>query len=129
VPFVVLPLGGFGQVRVGDIAVVQSKDRTVYALVGDEGPGTKLGEGSIALNAKLLGKFGEPLLTMKDTWAIDIQGRPVSLLVLGGTNKSLNGDYSPRNIEAIAQRELKRWNGDGDPMTRFDACKTAAPGN
>ena len=129
VPFVVLPLGGFGQVRIGDIAVVQSKDRTVYALVGDEGPGTKLGEASIALNAKLLGKFGEPLLTMKDTWAIDIQGRPVSLLVLGGTNKSLNGDYSPRNIEAVAQRELKRWNGDGDPMTRFDACKTAAPGN
>jgi Fungal chitosanase of glycosyl hydrolase group 75 len=129
VPFVVLPLGGFGQVRIGDVAVVQSKDRTVYALVGDEGPGTKLGEGSIALNAKLLGKFGEPLLTMKDTWAIDIQGRPVSLLVLGGTNKSLNGDYSPRNIEAVAQRELKRWNGDGDPMTRFDACKTAAPGN
>jgi hypothetical protein len=69
------------------------------------------------------------LLTKKDTWAIDIQGRPVSLLVLGGTNKSLNGDYSPRNIEAVAQRELKRWNGDGDPMTRFDACKTAAPGN
>jgi hypothetical protein len=129
VPFVVLPLGGFGQVRVGDIAIVQSTDRTVYALVGDEGPGTKLGEASIALNAKLLGKFGEPLLTMKDTWAIDIQGRAVSLLVLGGTNKGLNGDYSPRNIEAVAQRELKRWNGNGDPMTRFDACRTAAPGN
>ena len=71
VPFVVLPLGGFGQVHIGDIAVVQSKDQTVYALVGDEGPGTKLGEASIALNAKLLGKSGEPMLTMKDTWAID----------------------------------------------------------
>jgi hypothetical protein len=129
VPFVVLPLGGFGQVRIGDIAILQLKDRTVYGIVGDEGPGTKLGEGSIALNAKLLGKSAEPLLTMKDTWAIDIQGRAVSLLVLGGTNKSLNGDYSPRNIEAVAQRELKRWNGDGDPMTRFEACKTAAPVN
>jgi Fungal chitosanase of glycosyl hydrolase group 75 len=129
VPYVVLPLGGFGQVRVGDIAIVQSKDRTAYAIVGDEGPGTKLGEASIALNAKLLGKSGEPLVTMKDTWAIDIQGRAVSLLVLGGTNKSLNGDYSPRNIEAVARQELKRWNGDGDPMTRFDACKTAAPVN
>jgi hypothetical protein len=129
VPFVVLPLGGFGQVRVGDIAILQSNDRTVYAIIGDEGPGTKLGEGSIALNAGLLGKSGEPLLTMKDTWAIDIQGRAVSLLVLGGTNKKLNGDYSPRNIEAVAQQELKRWNGDGDPMTRFGACKTAAPVN
>ena len=66
---------------------------------------------------------------MKDTWAIDIQGRPVSLLVLGGTNKSLNGDYSPRNIEAVARQELKRWNGDGDPMARFEACKTTAPAN
>jgi Fungal chitosanase of glycosyl hydrolase group 75 len=129
VPYVVLPLGGFGQVRVGDIAIVQSKDRTVYAVVGDEGPGTKLGEGSIALTAKLLGKSGDPLLSMKETWALDIAGRPVSLLVLGGTNKSLNGDYSPRNIETVAQQELKRWNGDGDPMTRFEACKAAAPGN
>ncbi len=132
VPYVVLPLGGFGQVRVGDIAILQSNERpvrTVYAIVGDEGPGTKLGEASIALNAKLLGKSGEPLLTMKDTWAIDIQGRAVSLLVLGGTNKSLNGDYSARNIEAVAQQELKRWNGDGNPLTRFEACKTVAPAN
>ena len=129
VPYVVLPLGGFGQVRVGDVAIVQSKDRTVFAVVGDEGPGTKLGEGSIALTAKLLGKSGEPLLSMKETWALDIDGRAVSLLVLGGTNKSLNGDYSARNIEAVAQQELKRWNGEGDPMTRFTACKAAAPGN
>jgi len=116
-------------VRVGDIAIVQSKDRTVYALVGDEGPGTKLGEGSIALNASLLGKTGDPLLSMKDTWAIDIEGRAVSVLVLGGTHMSLNGDYSPRNIEAVARQELKRWNGDGDPMARFEACKTTAPAN
>jgi hypothetical protein len=132
VPYIVLPLGGFGQVRVGDIAILQSNDRTVrtvYGIVGDEGPGTKLGEGSIALNAKLLGKSGEPLLTMKDTWAIDIQGRAISLLVLGGTNKSLNGDYSPLNIEAVARQELKRWNGDGDPLTRFEACKAVAPAN
>jgi hypothetical protein len=129
VPYVVLPLGGFGQVRVGDIAILKSMDRTVFALVGDEGPGTKLGEASIALNLKLLGKSGDPLLSMKETWAIDIEGRPVSLLVLGGTNKSLNGDYSPRNIEAVAQAELKRWSGEGDLMTRFDACKAAAPGN
>ena len=129
VPYIVLPRGGFGQVRVGDIAIVQSKDRTVYALVGDEGPGTKLGEGSIALNASLLGKTGDPLLSMKDTWAIDIEGRAVSVLVLGGTHMSLNGDYSPRNIEAVARQELKRWNGDGDPMARFEACKTTAPAN
>jgi hypothetical protein len=129
VPYVVLPLGGFGQVRVGDVAIVQSNGRTVYAIVGDEGPGTKLGEGSIALNAKLLGKSSDPLLTMKDTWAIDIQGHAVSLLVLGGTNKSLKGDYSPQNIETVARQELKRWNGDGDVMARFEACRTAAHPN
>src|SRR5262249_25355497 len=72
VPFVVLPKGGFGKVQIGDIAVVRFKDKVVYAVVGDAGPATKLGEGSIALNAMLLGKFGEPFLNMKATWSLDI---------------------------------------------------------
>ena len=131
VPFVVLPKGGFGKVRVGDIAIVQHKDKVVYAIVGDAGPATKLGEGSIALNAMLLGKFGEPFLNMKATWSLDIDhGGPVSILVLGDTAGMLNGHYSPHNIEAIAKRELAQWNGQGDHhLARFEACRAAAPVN
>src|SRR5579859_386239 len=130
VPFVVLPKGGFGKVRIGDIAIVQFKNRVVYAIVGDAGPATKLGEGSIGLNARLLGKFGEPFLNMKATWTLDIDsGGPVSILVLGNTHGRLNGDYSPRNVETIARRELSRWSGAGDPLARFEACRAMAPVN
>ena len=130
VPFVVLPKGGFGKVQIGDVAVVRFKDRVVYAVVGDAGPATKLGEGSIALNAMLLGKFGEPFLNMKATWSLDIDsGGPVSILVLGDTHGGLNGNYSPANVESIARRELSRWNGQGDSMARFEACQAMAPKN
>jgi len=130
VPFIVLPKGGFGHVQIGDVAVVRFKDRLVYAVVGDAGPATKLGEGSIALNAKLLGKFGEPFVNMKETWSLDIDsGGPVSILVLGDTRGRLNGDYSPRNVEAVARREFARWNGGGHPLSRFEACQAMAPVN
>jgi len=130
VPFVVLPKGGFGKVQIGDVAIVRFKDRVVHAVVGDAGPATKLGEGSIALNAMLLGKFGEPFLNMKATWSLDIDsGGPVSILVLGDTHGVLNGNYSPANVEAVARRELSRWNGQGDPMARFEACRAMAPKN
>jgi hypothetical protein len=130
VPFVVLPKGGFGKVQIGDVAIVRFRDRVVYAIVGDAGPATKLGEGSIALNAMLLGKFGEPFLNMKATWSLDIDsGGPVSILVLGNTRGGLNGNYSPLNIESVARRELSRWSGPGDPLARFEACRAAAPVN
>lgn len=130
VPFIVLPKGGFGKVQVGDIAIVWRKDKLVYAIVGDAGPATKLGEASIALNAMLLGKFGDPLPNMKATWSLDIDsGAPVSLLVLGGTNRALHGDYSPRNVEAVARQELAHWNGHGDLLRRFEACRAMAPVN
>jgi hypothetical protein len=131
VPFIVLPKGGFGNVKVGDVAIVSRKDTVVYAIVGDGGPATKLGEASIALNARLLGKFGEPFLNMKATWSLDIEGgSPVSLLVLGGTREKLNGDYSAHNVDAVAKRELERWNnGHGDRLARFEACRAAAPVN
>jgi len=130
VPFIVLPKGGFGQVQIGDVAIVSRNDKVVYAVVGDAGPATKLGEASVALNAMLLGKFGDPFLNMKATWSLDIDsGNPVSLLVLGGTRQNLRGDYSPANVEAVARQELARWNGRGDPLRRFEACRAVAPVN
>jgi len=130
VPFIVLPKGGFGRVEVGDIAIVWRKEKVVYAVVGDAGPATKLGEASIALNAMLLGKFGEPFPNMKATWSLDIDsGGPVSILVLGGTHRNLRGDYAPANVEAVARQELAHWNGHGDPLRRFEACRAMAPVN
>lgn len=56
VPFIVVPGRGFAalQIQMGDIAAVVYKDHLVFALVADEGPPCKLGEGSIQLH-ELLG--------------------------------------------------------------------------
>lgn len=56
VPYIVLPLGGFASelgLQLGDIAAVVFQDKVVYALVADQGPKCKLGEGSIQLHEEL----------------------------------------------------------------------------
>jgi hypothetical protein len=40
-------------VKLGDIVAVQHNGRTAYAIYGDRGPRTQLGEGSIALAREL----------------------------------------------------------------------------
>jgi hypothetical protein len=132
VPFIVLPKGGFGKVGIGDIAIARLKqggnDRLVYGLVADAGPAHRLGEGSVALNAILLGKDRQPVLSMREAWALDISGPPVAMLVLGGTRTELNKNYSRANVETVARRAFERWGGS-DPMRRFDACMAQADVN
>lgn len=55
-PFVALPIGFERDnpgVKLGDIVAVQRDGRTAYAIYGDRGPRTQLGEGSIALAREL----------------------------------------------------------------------------
>jgi hypothetical protein len=129
VPFLVLPKGGFGGVEIGDVMVARIKrdgfERTVYGIVADAGPAHQLGEGSAALNAALLGRAGQPLMNMRDSWALDIEGPPVAMLVLGGTRERFKGDYSRKNVEAVARAEFARWGGS-QPLARFDACVARA---
>jgi hypothetical protein len=131
VPYFVLPKGGFGNVRVGDVVIAQiiqhNITRTVFGVVGDAGGG-RLGEASVAFNAALLGKSVSTMASMRETWSLDVDGPKVALLVLGGTNEKLNGIYTAANIAEVARSELGRWNG-GDTMRRFDACVSAATVN
>lgn len=56
VPYIVIPGGGFAAalgIKLGDIAAVVYSDQVVYALVADQGPTCKLGEGSIELHERL----------------------------------------------------------------------------
>jgi hypothetical protein len=61
VPFIVVPQDYSATVRfkktlgvrVGDIAAIVYKNTVVYAIVGDEGPSCRLGEGSIDLHVRL----------------------------------------------------------------------------
>ena len=131
VPFFVLPNRGFGDVQVGDIMVARVNDhgiqRIVYGLVGDSGPGGRLGEGSIALAALLSGKTG-PFINIRQIWDLDVEGRAISILILGGTRNLLNGNYSRGNIDTVARNEVARW-ANGNVYDRLDACTAAATVN
>ena len=56
VPYIVVPQGGFMEelgVKLGDLVAVVYQDKLAYAIVGDEGPKCKIGEGSIELHQRL----------------------------------------------------------------------------
>ncbi|MBL4844376.1 MAG: peptidoglycan-binding protein [Planctomycetes bacterium] len=61
-PFFVLPIGfdkAYPGVKLGDLGAVIYRGKIAFAIFGDRGPGTKIGEGSIAL-AKELGINADP---------------------------------------------------------------------
>lgn len=128
VPYFALPKGKFGEAHVGDVVIAQfiqnATSRTVFGIVGDVG-GSRLGEGSVAFNAALLGRPIGPMASLREAWGLDIGYGKAAVLVLGGSRRKLNGLYTPNIISEVAGNELMRWGG-GDAMRRFEACTTAA---
>lgn len=56
VPYIVIPQGGFDKalgIELGDVAAVVYGAKRVFAVVADQGPACKLGEGSIRLHEAL----------------------------------------------------------------------------
>lgn len=132
VPFFVLPGGPLGGMAIGDVVVARLKsggqDRLAYGIAADIGPIRQLGEASIAFNQALLGQSGEPVMNVREVEKLDIAGRPIQILVLGGTKHLFNGDYSRANVVKVARAEFARWGGS-DPVARLDACSVAARPN
>jgi len=134
IPFFVLPGGNFGQIEIGDIVIGHFKTPTeehiAFGIAGDAGPIEQFGEGSIAFHLALRGKAGQPVMNVNDVNALDIdpaflkgENAKLGILVLGGTKKRLNGNYSRENIEKIGREELARWNGGGERLSeRLNAC-------
>jgi hypothetical protein len=136
IPFFVLPGPAFGHVEVGDIVVGQLKlgarEQIAFGIAADTGPFDQLGEGSIAFNQRLLGR-SDPVMNRQDIESVDIdlayiarqeglQGS-LAILVLGGTKRLLDGNYSRENVERIGRQEFARWNaGAADGTRRLDAC-------
>jgi hypothetical protein len=134
IPFFVLPGGDFGHIEIGDIVIGHFKsdhgEHIAFGIAADAGPIEQFGEGSIAFHQALRGRAIEPVMNVRDVNALDIDGNflkkenaTLAILVLGGTKKRLNGNYSRENIEAIGREELARWNGGGErPTERLNAC-------
>jgi hypothetical protein len=126
IPFFVLPDDDFGKARLGDIVVARIErtngNRVVFGVVGDTGPVAKFGEASVAFNQALLANF-HPIVNGHDIWGLDISGAAVTVLLLGGSNPQLGGNFSRRNIEQVGRKALAQWNGDAsNPTRRLDAC-------
>jgi hypothetical protein len=110
VPFIVIPLGGFDNdtgVRLGDIAAVIYKNKKVYAVVADQGPKCKIGEGSIQLHEMLGHKVCKSRDSQGNCTSIrDVGiGKDVLYFIFPGTRDEL---FSDRNGEPLNPSNINR---------------------
>lgn len=110
---------------VGDLAVAMtpSSDRVVYAVVGDTGPAQQLGEASIALNGKLLGRTGEPANYDEVRGRGQYQGKGWSVpraavLIFPKTRDAANPYLTTGQIDPAAKQAFDAWGG----VPRLKAC-------
>jgi hypothetical protein len=107
--------------KIGDLVVVLTpkSDRPMFAVVGDIGPATELGEASVALNGALLGKTQEPenYDAVKRQWGVPA----AFVLVLPGTRDIAEPFLTQPRIDQAGRQAFERWGG----MERFAACRLA----
>jgi hypothetical protein len=103
VPFIVIPGGGFAKalgVQLGDIAAVVHGDKIVFALVADQGPVCKLGEGSIELHERLGHEVCLQRNAAKECTKLRDLGieRDVLYFIFKGSKAKIFNGLSPENI-------------------------------
>jgi hypothetical protein len=111
--------------NVGDlvVAMVPGSTNPVFAVVGDIGPAGELGEGSVALNGKLLGKIAEPVNYNEVRGRKPFSGRgwvvPTALvLVFPATRDAQNPFMTTSRIDEAAKRRFGDWGG----IARLNTC-------
>jgi hypothetical protein len=120
VPFVIRP-GDTDFTRAGmdagDLVAVHqpASGRTVFAIVGDAGPSDGLGEGSVALNAALMGR------PLPRTYAEVLALQPQDVLTVVLTDAPMDRPFTAERIAAAGQAELDRLGG----APRLAACAAA----
>ena len=138
VPAVVIPKTstdfGAHRAEIGDLAVAMLPDQAepVFAVVGDTGPVDELGEGSLALNGKLLGKSepvnyrevrGKAPFTSKDAWMTP----PTAVLIFPGTRDDNDPYLTVDRITAAARPLFETWGGVGRMKACFETAKAMKP--
>lgn len=120
-------ISGFAarQAGIGDLVVAMLPGGTtpVYAVVGDLGPARELGEGSIALNGRLLGRTEEPRNYTEVLGRPPFRGRgwqvPRALvLVFPATRDRANPFMTTPRINEEAMRRFQDWGG----VERLNSC-------
>lgn len=129
-PAIVLPKGNASEfarrnARIGDLVVALRPGSTtpVFAVVGDSGPSGELGEGSVALNGRLLGKTSPPENYREVRGKPPFQGKawtaPATfVLIFPGTRNASAPFMTTERIDPEAMRLFERWGG----FPRAQAC-------
>lgn len=132
-PAIVLPKGNDSEfahrnARIGDLAVALRPGSTVpvFAVIGDYGPSGELGEGSIALNGRLLGKTTPPDNYREVRGKAPYHGKawvvPATfILIFPGTRNVSAPFMTSERIDPEASRLFERWGG----LARAHACINA----
>jgi hypothetical protein len=113
----------------GDLAVVIGPGQQaspVFAVVGDTGPGGQLGEASVALNGKLLGKTAPPKNYNEVRGRGEFKGQSwvvkrAIVLVFPKTHDPKNPHMTVERIDADTKRRFDEWGG----IARLKACAAA----
>jgi hypothetical protein len=107
--------------KVGDLVVtiLPGKEQVHFAVIGDTGPAKKLGEGSIALNGRLLNRTSEPVnyKQIRD----DKQGLYVNksvVLIFPGTRDVPSPFMTQSRIDEESAKVFAKWGG----VDRLKAC-------
>ena len=120
VPFIVIPGGGFASelgVKLGDIAAVVFKGKVTFALVADQGPVCKIGEGSMQLHELV----GHKVCTQRNAAGDCVKLKNVGLeggimyFIFRDSNKLIQQGLTPDNVNQRLQEEGKKL---------FDALKS-----
>lgn len=116
--------------RIGDLVVALRRDAMspVFAVVGDSGPSDQLGEGSVALNGKLLGKTEPPVNYQELRGKGAFKGKawtvpPTLVLIFPGSRNAADPWLTPERIDAAARERFEAWGG----VARAQACAAAYP--
>lgn len=131
IPYVVVPKGqkfNFeGKSALGDAAVSYNprNGKIAYGLVGDTGPGGKIGEASAAM-ANLLRDQGAPIpiakMDYKNIQSLAI-GQPIVTIIFKG--QKVSAPYTAEAVDSAAKAALSAWGG----IERLKACAAALPVN
>lgn len=118
------PLKSFGAKK-GDLVLAinpATGGAVVPAIIGDTGDGNRIGEGSVALNMKLLGKSDQPK-TYKQALNLDTGTAQMIVAVLpGSTGFNLKRPYT---VENIASR-VEDWAKDRGYASTDELAKAVA---
>lgn len=114
-----------GRAKVGDLAVamVPGSARPVFAVIGDSGPSGQLGEASIALNGRLLGREAPPQNYLEVRGKRPFVGRgwtvpKAVVLIFPGSGDRAAPFMTPERIDPAAMRRFEAWGG----VERLSAC-------